>query len=224
MHPVEDVCPFEIDQGYKFDFVIIYDNSCGLKVKDCDNYIEGVANIISKILDETKSTRVQTMEIKPSGNPKTIISFRETTFQANPSKYLSYFRQTAECMEGGHGQTDAAKAISVAANFLDANDDRIDKMIIISACMDDRKKKICRKLNDILWNKQIEVFVVNLVKASNAENVITSDDASTYLECLTEDDDEERVCIGNTKKGVSVKEFEDILDDCLLPGICEPPS
>merc|ERR1712228_307584 len=203
-------------QGYKFDFLVILDNSCGLKTKDCDNYIEGAANIISQILDASESTKVQTMEMKSNGKAKTIISFRETSYQTNPSKYLSYFRQTAECNEGGNGQTDAAKAISDAANAFNIYDARIDKLIIISACMDDRKKKICRKVNDQLWNKQIEVFVVNLITASKAQNVITFNDANSYLQCLTEYD-AKRVCIGKDRKGVSVKEFDDIIDNCLLP-------
>merc|ERR1712129_552404 len=70
----------------------------------------------------------------------------------------------------------------------------------------------------------IDVYPVNLIKASGASNVILNRPmAKEYLCCLAFED-EDGICVYKDKEGVSVDEFGYILDYCLLPQICNGHS
>merc|ERR1712130_554945 len=127
-------------------------------------------------------------------------------------------------MGNGNGKTDATKALLYAANTFNLNDERIDKIIIVSACMDRRKHKICNKVKRTLDAKHIDVYAVNLIDGQrDLKNVITKETANNYLKCVT-DNDSNRVCEGSNAKGISIEEFTEIIQTCLLPGICKPPT
>eukprot|EP01083_Nonionella_stella_P132388 402496_1 len=219
--PIQDICPYEVRDGYEFDFVILIDNSCGLDQDDCDNLLEGVGEIISTVLDDTDATRVAVKEIISRGNAHSVVDFDDTELQEDPVAFVQYVRNNAECTDDGEGKTDTAKALSDAAKAFDLSDDRIDKIIVVSACKDTRMMKLCKRA-DKLDARGIDVYAVNLIDASDAVNAITHDVANTYLQCVT-DDDADRVCAGECENGVSIEEFDDILQ-CLLPKICEPPT
>merc|ERR1711972_1227980 len=86
-----------------------------------------------------------------------------------------------------------------------------------------RVESICEDAAPKLEDKNIDSYIVNLIDASNAPNVIDRSDAMSYLQCLA-DDDPHRVCQGNKKPGVTVIEFMKDILPCLLPKICEPPT
>eukprot|EP01084_Bolivina_argentea_P309631 535631_1 len=47
--PIRDICPEEFRQGQSFDYVIIYDNSCKMKYYECDVFLDGIGEIVSRI-------------------------------------------------------------------------------------------------------------------------------------------------------------------------------
>merc|ERR1712228_51884 len=123
------------------------------------------------------------------------------------------------CRNGGNGKTDLYQALNDAMLYFD--DDIMDKIIIVSGCMDYRDSHLCTETVQKLKKKNIDVYAVNLIKASDANNVILSrKEAKEYLLCIT-DEDEERVCVYKDKEGVTVEEFGYIIDYCLLPQICD---
>eukprot|EP01083_Nonionella_stella_P099656 280199_1 len=140
--PIRDSC--KIGAHTKFDFIVMYDNTCGLKQSDCDEFLEGVGEIISRILDYP-SSRVQTLEFQTHGEPEIIIDFDEILLQKRPLEYIQTVRQNGECTEGGKGMIDLKTAVDFAIDQLNPNDDRIDKIVIVSTCMD---KNACH--NDII--------------------------------------------------------------------------
>eukprot|EP01083_Nonionella_stella_P185384 675839_1 len=219
--PIQDICPYEVRQGNAFDFVILIDNSCGLSHDDCDTYLEGVGEIISTVLDDTDATRVAVKEIIPRGNANRLVDFDDDELQDDPVQFVQYVRRKGDCTEGGEGKTDTSKALQDAIRAFDSEDDRIDKIIVVSACKDKRSMKYCKRA-PLLEEKGIDVYAVNLIDASDAKNVITDDEADTYLECIT-DNNTDRICVGEDESGVSIQEFDDILQ-CLLPQICIPPT
>lgn len=202
--------------------MLLIDNSCGLDSADCDALLQGVGELIWRISDDSDTTRVQTMLISDKGHPTVLVPFDDDALQRDTAEYVEFVRQHGQCSGGGDGKTDAYKALSAAIDALDSKDDRVDRIIVVSACRDDRKK-VCKKLPQRLSQEHIDVYVVNLIDASEAANVIGSGDASEYLKCIA-DDDSNRVCPGYDAHGVTVDEFTGIIEDCLLPGICPDPA
>jgi len=166
------------------------------------------------------------MLINAKGQPTGVVSFDDDALQRDTASYIEYIRGDglhAQCTGGGDGKTDVYKALGSAIDAFDLGDDRVDRIIVVSACQDTRNK-VCKKIPPRLTDGNIEALVVNLIDASEAANVIGGDDASVYLGCIV-DDDASRVCPGYDTHGVSVDEFAGIIEDCLLPGICaSPPS
>eukprot|EP00487_Bulimina_marginata_P010845 TRINITY_DN6024_c0_g1_i1.p1 TRINITY_DN6024_c0_g1~~TRINITY_DN6024_c0_g1_i1.p1 ORF type:complete len:116 (-),score=33.30 TRINITY_DN6024_c0_g1_i1:78-425(-) len=109
------------DDKHNDDFVLLFDNSCGLDDDDCEKLLEGVGHIISGLLDGGDG-RVQTMQMKDRGNAKTLVSFSNTELQKNPKEYADYIREHGECTNGGNGKTDVSKALSDAANAFNLDD------------------------------------------------------------------------------------------------------
>ena len=163
------------------------------------------------------------MQFEEEGDPTIIVSFEDKPEQKDRIKYAQKVRHHGQCMDGGNGNTDLKTALKVAKNEFDTTDDRIDRVIIVSACMDEEPKTICEHIAPIYDEAGIEVWVVNLIRASDAENVIENQEwADDYLSCLVNYD--KRICTGQDKNGVNIHEFYTIIDDCLSPHICLPPS
>eukprot|EP00486_Rosalina_sp_Unknown_P016086 CAMPEP_0201595166 /NCGR_PEP_ID=MMETSP0190_2-20130828/192255_1 /ASSEMBLY_ACC=CAM_ASM_000263 /TAXON_ID=37353 /ORGANISM="Rosalina sp." /LENGTH=2178 /DNA_ID=CAMNT_0048055055 /DNA_START=34 /DNA_END=6570 /DNA_ORIENTATION=- len=221
--PVKNSCPYEIRKGLKFDFIVLYDNTCGLSEENCDKFLEGVTEIIGSVLDYPH-LRVQTMQFEEDGDPKTIVEFENESYQKDKTKYAQKVRKDGECTDGGDGNTDLKTALLRAGRQFDLTDDRIDRVIIVSACMDEEPGTICGHIADGYDGAGIEVWAVNLMKASGADNVLSNQEwADDYLSCLVDDDDD-RICTGDDKEGVNLDEFDRIIDKCLSPYICVPPK
>ena len=222
LSPVKESCPYEIGKGLKFDFIVLFDNTCGLSEGDCDIFLNGITEIVGSILDYPYS-RVQTMQFEEEGDPTIVVSFDDEPEQKDRTKYRQRVYDDGECMHGGDGDTDLKTALKVAKNEFDITDDRIDRVIIVSACMDEEPKAICEHIAPKYDDAGIEVWVVNLIRASDADNVIANQEwADDYLACLV--NCEGRICTGEDKHGVNIHEFHTIIDDCLSPYICLPPS
>ena len=193
--PGSGLCADQIEDGFKYDFVLLYDNSCGLKKKDCNNLLEGVGLIISELLEGAgKNVRVQTMEIRPKKSSRTLVSFDDRKLQKNPDEYAQYVLDNGKCTGGGGGKTNLGKgviysiqicsdiytkrndlyiALMSAKKAFNLHDDRLDKIIVVSACKDTKRThKICTLIADTLDEEVIDVYAVNLIHASSASNVI----------------------------------------------------
>ena len=202
---------------------MLFDNSCGLSHADCGELLEGVGEIVSKVADQSEKTRVQTMSFTENGPPEMLVSFTDDQLQSDPVKYVQFVRQYGQCTLGGNGQTDLGRALKDAVLYFDDDDSRIDKIIVVSACQD-TDSRLCHKVAPHLDAKGVDLYAVNLVRGSKASNAIKRvSTAQDYLLCAA-DDDPKRVCPGNNGKGIDAEEFTDIIHDCLLPGICEPPT
>ncbi len=46
--PIPDICSYEFRQDESFDYVIIYDNSCGMEQNNCNSFLDGSGEIISR--------------------------------------------------------------------------------------------------------------------------------------------------------------------------------
>ena len=223
--PIRENCPYEFQSGHKFDFQILYDNTCALTTNDCEQFLEGISEIASLLLDYPNS-RIQTLEIQPNGSPNTLVGFTDIPLQQDIMSYVQYIRQFGSCTQDGVGNIDLNSALEDAKLYFDPNDDRIDKIIIVSACVDtNQDNELCDSTAPGLDGNGIDVYMINMIKASDAVNSIKDVDVGNdYLLCLT-DNDPNRICLGNDQKGVTAQEFDAIVDDCLLPsGICVPPT
>lgn len=219
--PIQDSCPYEIRKGLEFDFIVLYDNTCGLSQQDCNTFLEGVTEIVGSVLDYPY-LRVQTMQFEENCDPKTIVDFNDDELQNDKTKYAQKVRQDGECTDGGNGKTDLKAALLRAGRQFDLTDDRIDRLIIVSACMDEEPREICQDIAARYDEAGIEVWAVNLIKASNADNVLSNKAwAQNYLSCIVKDDDE--ICVGDDQNGVNTDEFDRIINKCLSPYICLPP-
>ena len=109
--PIEDICPYELRQGFKFDFIVLFDNSCGLSADNCDRFLEGVGEIIGTLSDKSDKTRVQTMQFESKGAPSILVDFGNKALQRNPYEYARYIRHNGHCTAGGQGKTDLAKGV-----------------------------------------------------------------------------------------------------------------
>ena len=146
--------------------------------------------------------------------------------QNNVQKLVDYVRQNGNCIENGNGNSDVFDGIiSASQQFIE--NDRNRKIIIINGCKDSDSNVFDFCQNEkisILDDNKIDAYIINLIHASNASNVIlTKEDAKDYLYCVA-DDDINRVCSGKDAKGVTIQEFDNIIEYCLLPGICTPPT
>ncbi len=136
---------------------------------------------------------------------------------------IEYIYENGQCKNGGNGKTNLIKSINEAIQLFDIYDHRIDQMIIVSACKDCRSEIICDQIAPNLLDKGIESYIINLIGGSNAENVIIKQEAHTYLKCIA-DNDSHKVCIGNKRDGICDNEFDNIINECLFPQICETRS
>eukprot|EP01084_Bolivina_argentea_P108190 193344_1 len=191
--PIRNICPIEPD--IEFDFIVLYDNSCGLSDDTCDELLEFVGEVISSILDTTNRTRVQTMATTADDAPQVVVTFDNLNLQNNPLKYVQTVRQVGECTYGGNGMTNLDTAIIDGIFDFDLNDNRIDKFIIINACIDN-SDDICDLVAETLYEQEIDAYVVNFIELSDASNVITEPDANNYLLCIV-DNDPTRICVGD---------------------------
>ncbi len=68
--------------GRNYDFIIMYDNSCGLDFNECDVLLEGVGELITSFIDDDDThTRVQVMEFNSDGYINNIVGFDEILYQ-----------------------------------------------------------------------------------------------------------------------------------------------
>merc|ERR1712129_371193 len=205
------------------DIILLYDDSCGQSFEDCGNMLSGINTIIAEFLSKS-GTRVQTMQFTQSGLPAVIVSFLDDELQNDIVKYTEVVSNFGECRNGGFGLTDLYTALNEAILYFDVDDYRKDIVIVVSACMDFRNDLLCGETLERLDALNIDVYPVNLIKASGASNVILNRPmAKEYLLCLASED-EDGVCVYKDKEGVSVDEFGYILDYCLLPHICDDHS
>eukprot|EP01083_Nonionella_stella_P305196 1063819_1 len=209
-----NVCDAAKRSGEQLDFVIFLDNSCKLKDDDCDHMRHGTGEIIYRLLDHP-DVRIATVLF---GNTRedvdVLVQYDDIELQQDASKYVDYITKHGECTEGGSGDTDLYYAIKRAQQLLDYS--RISKFIFISACRD--MDNVCKVSKD-LDRCNIDTYIVNLIAGSeDVSNVIgTEDHAKEYLACLKP----KKVCVGQEGDGISMSEFDGILDQCLLPDICE---
>ncbi len=87
--------------------------------------------------------------------------------------------------------------------YFNVEDDRIDKLIIVSACKDKRNIKLCDEIAPNLSDKGIDSYIVNLIDGSDANNTITNQQSNKYLKCIA-DNDPNRVCAGYNQPGVII--------------------
>ena len=211
--------------GFSFDYVIVYDNSCGLEQEDCDTFLDGIGEIISRIKDDDPNdSRVAVIQF--TDDIANILIDFDSVLQNNVRQLINEVKNNGDCTQGT-GNTDVLDGVLYAAGQFQDND-RQRKIIIVSGCKDN-ENNINGFCNDpdgkkrILDNQGIDAYIVNLVKASDSTNKIPDiSTANDYLLCLA--DDPNRVCIGGDNKGVSEQEFDFIIEQCLLPGICIPPT
>ena len=85
-----------------FDFIVLFDDSCGLKTKECQRLLDGVGLVVSSIFSNSKANRVQTMEFKGNGAPKVLVAFEDGEFQGNAAGYTQYIKYNGQC--SGYGQ------------------------------------------------------------------------------------------------------------------------
>ena len=216
--PIKKSCPYEIRKNLKFDFILLFDNTCALSQQDCNTFLEGVTQIIESVLDYPY-LRVQTMQFEQDNDPKTIVGFDNDELQRDKTKYAQKVRQDGDCKNGGVGKTDLKAALLRAKTQFDLTDDRIDKVIIVSVCMDEDPDTICGHIASEYNDADIQVWPVNLIKASNAGNAVSNKEwAQDYLSCLVKNDDE--ICIGDNQDGINIDEFGTIINKCLSPYIC----
>jgi len=226
--------PIICKEDHGMDFIVLYDNSCGLKEMDCYNLLEGVAEIIFNLLImsvpyssssdnmEWIGTRVQTMEFNEYGPPNMVVSFDDIELQHDIYKYVDYVVNKGQCKEGGNGDTDLLQAVDDAMLYFDGKSKRKNTIIVVSGCKNtNNMEKLCGETVHRLHEYNIDLFAVNLIKSSNAKNVIIDRfDAKEYLYCLSEGHPE-RICVFKDEEGVSYEEFGYIIEHCLVPGICK---
>ncbi len=225
--PIKDICPYEFRKGESFDYVIVYDNSCKMKGEDCDTFLDGIGEIVSRIKDNNANdSRVAVVEFN-NDLSNVLISFDDINLQSDRQLLINYIKQNGDCTQG-NGVTDILDGVLNAADLFE-DENRNKKIITVSGCKDTENNinGFCNDPNGkglILDAEGIDVYVVNLIKVSDQTNKIGNTvTAEEYLLCLA-DNDENRVCIGDDSKGVSSDEFDVIIESCLLPQICLPPT
>ena len=192
---------------------------------DCATFLENIGEVISRIKDNNANySRVAIVEFT-NDEPNVLIDF-DSEFQGDVRMMINKVRNDGDC-SAGNGDTDTLKSILIAVDqFMD--DMRNKKIIIVSGCRD--------TINDIgafcqdpdgkekfLDENDIDVYVVNLQRVSSQmNNIVNASIANEYLLCLV--DHPNRVCIGDEQEGVNDGEWHIIIEDCLLPGICIPPT
>eukprot|EP01084_Bolivina_argentea_P249758 418256_1 len=215
------------------DFVILFDNSCGLETSDCRNMLEGIGELVMEILDDgSNATRVQTIQFNEDHTTDVIVSL-DSAYQQNRAMYFDFLLNNGECEGGGGDQTGYLKpAIMQSVAAMDQTDNRLDKLIIVSACKDMAiigKRRLlesgiqCDLLRTQLNMRDIDTYVVNLVKAGGTvDSQMDQFDAREYLSCLT-NSDVDRICVGESTEGVNNGEILDLSNNCLLPKVCDDP-
>ena len=211
--------------GESFDYTVVYDNSCGLSQSTCDQLLDGVGEIISAIKDDSsRHSRVSVIEFTDH-EARVVVRFEDAALQRDAAKLIHFVKHNGRCTGGGDGVTDTLEGV-LAASAQYEDERRIRKLILINGCRDTEGDihDFCGKYGgkmEFVDNRGIDVYVVNLVKISKAKNRIRSKGmAKKYALCLA-DNDCDRVCVAG---GVSMADFDGVIEDCLLPKICMPPT
>eukprot|EP01084_Bolivina_argentea_P053979 99010_1 len=64
-----------------YDFIIMYDNSCGLNTSECNAILYGVGELVFAFIgDDDTHTRVQTMEFNANGSTRILVGFNDTAY------------------------------------------------------------------------------------------------------------------------------------------------
>ena len=165
--------------GESFDYVVVYDNSCSLKEGDCTHFLDGVGEIISRIKDDDpKHSRVSVVEFRDH-SAEIIVSFYDTPLQRNVKRLINFVKDHGDCTLGD-GSTDTMEGVLAAiAQFADTPKSRNRKIIIVSGCRDTKGEvaDFCADPDGkmgVLDGLGIDVYAVNLVKASSAKNRINN--------------------------------------------------
>eukprot|EP01083_Nonionella_stella_P293938 999475_1 len=212
------ICEEMLDHGYYYEFIVLYDNSCGLNDDDCNELLDGIAELIRSLVDEgdTKS-KVQTMEFNADGTTRVVVGFHDDVYQTDVSQYADYIQTEGHCKSGGQGTTQIVPAINDAISYFDQQD-AIKKVITVSTCADttgaDLHDENCNSnLKKALDTAHIDHYAINIAEKGSASNQLSWATVLDNLECLSED----RVCI--TPGTIDAVEIE-----CLLPHICIPST
>ena len=229
--PIRGRCTF--DPNESFDYVVIYDDSCNLEDGsiNCNNYLNGIGDTIRSIKDNNAdSSRVAVVSYTETTS-NTLISFDSTLQNDVDALVDNIINRGCSNATNNIENTDLLGAIiDGAALFTD--DTRNRKMIAINGCIGDEPMitRFCDEEdeNAILVGKDIKVYLVNLIRISGKNNEIkTKTEANNYAQCIAllppfqSDGLASRNCTGKDSDGVQVGEFDEIIDNCLIPiGIC----
>eukprot|EP00484_Ammonia_sp_Unknown_P012220 CAMPEP_0197078422 /NCGR_PEP_ID=MMETSP1384-20130603/213113_1 /TAXON_ID=29189 /ORGANISM="Ammonia sp." /LENGTH=337 /DNA_ID=CAMNT_0042517289 /DNA_START=59 /DNA_END=1072 /DNA_ORIENTATION=+ len=208
--------PRRVD-SYHIAFLV--DNSCGLLHHVCHRYLRHVAQIMHDINDQMTNTKFAVIAFGESEQDVNVWSDFDSSLHEDIEEYMQYIQEEGECMQGGNGHTDIASALLTAQDLLsDADGDNVKSIIItVSQCIDSRAESLCESVAPSLHDDHIQIYPVNLVRTSKAENAIQSEQFAThYLSCLMKNFDASthQICVED--KATMMQEDVGETVQCLL--------
>eukprot|EP01083_Nonionella_stella_P178695 632043_1 len=222
--PTTAICQPLLDQDVRYEYALLFDNSCKLSEQNCDALIDGMTNVVTLIKnDNSKVSRLTYITFgEDDDDVNVLIEMDDNSYQRNVDEIITKIKQSDECGGNGDGQTDLSTAIEVAVHRLVTlgRDDAQKKVIVLSQCKD-TTYQLCGSdgVEGDLNEYNIDTFMINFA-VGEASNRLHSDELDSYKTCIADSD---KICTGDTNNGIVTSEaWEDIIDNCLYPKICEP--
>ena len=103
---------------YCIEFVILYDNSCGMKQYKCDEMITGVAEIAKTLMANTNKASVAVLEFTESDMVNIVVDMHEFGLQSDAWELAEKIQQNAQCNQGGNGNLDLRNGLKEAFKYL----------------------------------------------------------------------------------------------------------
>ena len=213
--PTTSICGDGIRNGRQFDFVVLYDNSCGLSEESCEAFLDGIGKIVETLMNNELDS-VAVVEFTESQDTVVVVDF-DDPLQNDVTAYVEYIKSFGECTDGGNGTTDLLSGIEQAYVRFDPNNGHEQKIIIVSACEDVQTDEDCDTIKPILDHSGKDVYAINIVNgAKQSPNYIKGSRAYHYLSCLSDDN----ICMADGGNGIDSDDFDYIIDWCLVDQLC----